>query len=391
MIDEKYLIGDSESDEEFQYRISGMRVSEGLTWDQVAKIINDQTGNEYTESKYRKDWKNYCAGYNAASNEEPVSEVSEIFGKKLELAKERMKLSDERVQINSYIRRLAREETIKEIATSVAESMNKSKILDISSPKERSGEKEAILCISDWHYGIECDNFWNKYNPEVAEQRIADLLQKAKTHCKENSVKKIHVVNLGDMIAGRIHYTLRLESRFDVITQTIKVSEILAEFLNNLAKEYDVEYYDCIDNHSRLEPNKKDAMELETLARIIPWYLRTRLGDAILVHDNVYGEDIITLDVLGHKILGVHGDKDDQRSVVDSLSMMTHEHYDAILTAHMHHFSCNEKNETLIISNGSLMGTDTYAKNLRLSSKPSQNLIILTEDCPAEVIYRITV
>ena len=49
-----------------------------------------------------------------------------------------------------------------------------------------------------------------------------------------------------------------------------------------------------------------------------------------------------------------------------------------ILTAHLHHFSADEKDDTLTISNGSLMGTDTYSKNLRLYSRPSQNLIIAT-------------
>ena len=68
---------------------------------------------------------------------------------------------------------------------------------------------------------------------------------------------------------------------------------------------------------------------------------------------------------------------------------MTHEHYDLVLTAHLHHFSADEQNETLVVSNGSLMGTDTYAANLRLSSKASQNLIIVTDDSVAEAIYRI--
>ena len=35
--------------------------------------------------------------------------------------------------------------------------------------------------------------------------------------------------------------------------------------------------------------------------------------------------------------------------------------YDLILTAHMHHFSSEEQNETMRISNGSLMGTGDCA------------------------------
>ena len=62
-----------------------------------------------------------------------------------------------------------------------------------------------------------------------------------------------------------------------------------------------------------------------------------------------------------------------------------------LLTAHRHHFSADESNECLVVSNGSLMGTDSYAANLRLSSKPTQNLIIVSEDNVAQSIYRIIV
>ena len=68
---------------------------------------------------------------------------------------------------------------------------------------------------------------------------------------------------------------------------------------------------------------------------------------------------------------------------------MTHKHYDLVVTAHLHHFSADERHETVVVSNGSLMGVDTYAKNLRLTSKSSQNLIIVTDYSPCACIYRI--
>ena len=69
---------------------------------------------------------------------------------------------------------------------------------------------------------------------------------------------------------------------------------------------------------------------------------------------------------------------------------MTKEHFDVILTAHLHHFSADEKCDSVVISSGSLMGTDEYAQRLRLYSKPSQNVIICSADNPIEVFYRIT-
>ena len=37
------------------------------------------------------------------------------------------------------------------------------------------------------------------------------------------------------------------------------------------------------------------------------------------------------------------------------------------------------------------MGTDTYAKNLRLNSSPSQNLIIVGDNNVCEAVYNIKV
>ena len=98
---------------------------------------------------------------------------------------------------------------------------------------------------------------------------------------------------------------------------------------------------------------------------------------------------MITFNVFSHKILGVHGDKDKPSTVIEKLSMLSQTHYDLVLTAHYHHFQCDERNNTLLVGNGSLMGTDSFAQKLRLSSKPSQNLIICTPKNVCYAIYKI--
>ncbi len=126
------------------------------------------------------------------------------------------------------------------------------------------------------------------------------------------------------------------------------------------------------------------------MARLTKWYLKNRLPDIDYI-DNTFADDIVDFKVRGHKIIGVHGHKDKPAKVIDNLSMLTHDHYNLVLTAHLHHFSAEEKNSTLCISNSSLMGTDQFAQNLRLDSKPSQNLIIVSDDNVAKEIVRILV
>ena len=132
-------------------------------------------------------------------------------------------------------------------------------------------------------------------------------------------------------------------------------------------------------------------MDLESLARLIPWYLVERLkdNDCIEICDNKFGADIITCEVAGHKVIGVHGDNDQPRTALERLSLMTHEHYDMLCTAHLHHFSCDENHQTIIVSNSSLMGVDRYAEKLRLTSDPSQTFIVSTPENICECIYRV--
>lgn len=364
-----------------------------LTWEDVAEVSSRVLGTTYKEGYFRKNFGDALKVKTAIPEDLPEEEVQDEFENRLlTLKKEKVKLSDERTQNNAYIRRLAREDTIKEIALDFAEKMSAKKLLNIPTPvDEVEGAREAILALSDWHLGIEVDNALNQYNPDICKDRVARLTQKTLQHCRAYKIKTLNVLNLGDLIAGRIHLTLRLESRYDVITQIMEVSEILAEQLTELSTDMHVNYYSCVDNHSRLEPKKTDSLELETLSRITDWYLRERLKDNpnVVFHRNVYGPDIITFTCKGHNIAAAHGDLDSPTAAATSIARLTRGTYDMVVLAHRHHFAADELNQTVVIQNGSLMGVDSYSFKLRLSADPSQNLIIVSEDNVTESIHRI--
>lgn len=426
MIEYNYKKRPDESDIEYIFRMCTNKDSYKMSWDAIAVIMNEELNISRSESYYRKNFKNGNFLVQRASEvdaseanwgetddiatpeyvsqkingglqeEDEISDLQELL---YTIKKERVKLRDERTQLNAMIRKSARSEDIfelsRDIAHSIAMEMSNKKFLDVAHAKNvvyNSGDNSAILTLSDWHYGIDVNSYWNVYNPDIARQRVSKLIKKTIDKCNSNGVSDIWVVNLADLICGRIHLTLRLQSRIDVITQTIEVSEILAEALCELHNAgMTVHYVGCLDNHSRLEPNKNDSLDLESLARITDWYLKERLDGSVIFHDNEYSRDIITFNIGKYKIAGIHGDKDKPAEVVKHITLMTKQQYDMVLTAHLHHFSCDEQNETVVVSNGSLMGTDDYAEKLRLSSKPSQNLIIVSDDSVCESIYRIVV
>lgn len=383
-----------------------------LPWHKLAKKMNEELGVNHETRAYSRQYDAWisgrvtklgempqellkqsdsCDGSGEPSTTEYVDNLNVLLR---EIKKERVRLSDERTQNQSYIRRMSREETLVQMARDVAQTMSgKKQLAPVYMPLTHDKSREGILCLSDWHYGMDVENYFNVYNPVECVNRVVRLRDEVISKGKELKIRKLHVVNLSDLISGRIHATIRLENRFDVVTQIMNVSEIVAELLTDLSEHFEIEYRDCLDNHSRLEPNKKESLELESLARIVPWYLEERLkhNQRVKILYNTYADDIISFKVFDFSVVAVHGHKDSPTKIVQNMVAATRQRNDLVLSAHFHHFGADEENECLRVSNGTLMGVDTHSQDLRLTSKPSQNLIVANKDNVTEFICRIQV
>lgn len=352
---------------------------DNLTWQQFADIVNHIYGVNYTKSCYKSKRDRFLS--------KAKKEKESDFPDEMQLLK--YKLADERSQANAALRRISREETIKEIAHDVALHMNTVKQLhykkcELEFPRNKIG----ILLLSDWHYGLCIENSVNIYNTDITIDRMELLLDEVIQLCCKNDIHELIVANLGDMISGNIHLKLRLNTRIDVITQIIEVSELLAEFLNHLSEYVNVSYISVYDNHSRVDPKKQDSLELENLCRITNWYLRDRLENSVeFLSSSV--NDIANIKIFKHEIVFVHGHKDNPQSLIKTMNSFCNKHIDLICSAHYHHFSTDESCNTFLVSNGSLMGTDDFAYDLRMHSPPSQTLIEVTENNVVDCIRKI--
>lgn len=382
---------ENESRREYINRIYDLKFR-GLifnTWQELADIFNEYFDLDYSESKYRKDYYRYCR----RECQNRGIDIDKDFNAKVALAKERVKLQDERSQINAQVRNLARHEVFKEIAIEATNKLVESgKMLKTVKINNKNSKKMGVLAISDWHYGLVVDLYLNRYSPEIAVERISKLRDEVIKICDKEEISKIVVINLGDLISGRIHLPLQINSRRDAVSQTIEVSELLAEFLYDIIRtERSIEYYSVYDNHSRVEPRKEASLSSETFCRFIDWHLKYRFKDCknFSMCENTLGDDLASVKVFSHKILAVHGDKDPQKGIINSLNSYTRDHYDLILSAHLHHYSADENNDTEFMCAGSLIGTDDYAHGLRVSSKPSQLFLVATPKNVTEILYKI--
>ena len=246
-------------------------------------------------------------------------------------------------------------------------------------PHEHAAEKEAILLISDMHIGVICDNYYNRYDTDIAHARLVNLVEKVKQYCEINKVGTLHALNLGDSIHGIIHTSARIEQEMDVVEQVMTAAEYIAQALNSLTSlGIPITYRSVFDNHSRVIADKSQNIEKEQLSRLIDWYIRERLRYTPIdfIDDNIDG-GIGRFGVFDKTIMFAHGHNDGRNNTVQNFIGLTREWVDYICLAHYHNPAVKDYQGVKVFINGSIVGTEQYAFGRRLFTKPSQKLIIL--------------
>lgn len=316
----------------------------------------------------------------AAEEASGTENTAEIFQK---LYKEKTQIRD---TFNAYRRELREDSRIDRMRDTIKETVALLNILPsyqyIPSVPSKS-TSEAIMMLSDLHIGVNCNNFYNKYNIKIAKQRVDKYVEKVIKYCLANNVRRLTVLNLGDDIHGIIHTNARVQQETDAVTQTMVAAEIIAEALNKLTKAAPEVYYkSCSDNHSRMSPNKEESIQEESLGRFVDWMLQERLKDKsiLFVEDNLdHSLGKFTL-LNGKKVVFSHGHLDSRNQAFQNYIGATREFIDYILLSHWHNSQIKGFQGSKVFINGSVVGTEDYALSKRLFSDPEQLLLIFKDE-----------
>lgn len=255
-------------------------------------------------------------------------------------------------------------------------------VSDITIPSVEGNKREAVLLFSDLHIGVDCDNYYNKYNSQIAAERLNHLITSVMEYCQINNVSKLHFLNLGDAIHGIIHTNARIEQQMDVAEQVMTAAEYISQVLNALTGlGIEITYRSVFDNHSRFIADKNQHIEKEQFSRIIDWYIAERLKDKpiIFVNDNIDG-GIGKFKIFDKTVMFAHGHLDGRNSGFQNFIGLTKEWVDYIFLAHYHNPAMKDYQGCKVFINGSIVGTEQYAFGRRLFTKPSQKLLIFQEN-----------
>lgn len=324
--------------------------------------------------------------------------LAELEEKRIELQKEKQRYFDQRREYMKHVNASGRDEhlrqMLKEAAASLPDVMGQLPDMVTADMSEALSGTEAVLVLSDWHYGMTTDNIYNVYNTDVCIDRVLQVVKKAVDRVRLHKVSKIHVIVLGDMIHGAIHTSARVAAEELVCDQLMHVSEILAQAIGQLASVVpNVVVHITYGNHGRTVQNKNDNIHRDNMERVIPWWLKERFAQYPQVEIDEDETEFLFVNAAGHGIVAAHGDLDNVRncaSIIPQLFMKRYgENVEYVLLGDKHHRESIDRLGVTSIVCGALCGTDDYANEKRLFSTPEQLLLIVNEQDGVDAEYHI--
>lgn len=325
--------------------------------------------------------------------------LNEIDMKQIELQKERQRFSDQRREFNKLVNKEGRMEHLFETLRTAADNLNETigTLFGPDLPLEEYGNNEAVLVLSDWHYGMIADNVFNVYNRDICKKRVKELIMRAAERIALHNCSTLHIVCLGDLVNGCIHVGTRVASDELACDQIMQVSEILAQTISKLSTVVDKTYvYMTYGNHGRSVQKKDESIHRDNMERLIPWWVAERLSDHAdieIVQD--MGNEFVVFSAAGHDIAATHGDLDNVKQAPRLLATLFNKQFgrniEYIILGDKHHRESFEELGVTSMICGSLCGADDYANGKRLYSTPSQLLLIVNPVHGVDAEYRIEV
>ena len=308
--------------------------------------------------------------------------LSDIDSQIVELRKERQKFYDQRNAFTKVVRERARQEELNEIIVQTMCNMNLPHLEYRPRPIVHT-DNDLLVSLNDIHYGANVDNAWNKYNSDICRQMMGRYLDRiisiGKLHNSENCICWMN----GDAISGNIHYSIAVTNKENVIEQVMGVSELIAEFLAELSQHFNsVTFVSVAGNHSRMNPNKDNALTNERLDDLIEWYIKARLQnfENIYFDYNKIDATMYTVDIRGKTYCGIHGDYDCSDSKIQTLQTMVGSPVYAVLSGHLHHNKIDAVQGIKTVMAGSFLGMDEYCIQKRIYGKQEQMVCVCDQD-----------
>ncbi|MGL5622945.1 hypothetical protein, partial [Cetobacterium sp.] len=331
--------------------------------------------------------------------------LSKMILKEIEIDKKIKKNQTLRTEINRNLRQISRNELMQDILSDAIKNLKPIEIAQPSSIFVGRSNKQAILPISDIHFGkavrvvgLDGEEI-NVYNADVYKKRMDKLLNETVRICSREGVGIVNLLFTGDLIDGILRMTQLQRLQYGIVDSVMILSEHLSVWINELSKYVKVKLRCCLGNHSQIRPlgSQNGDFADENMERIIMWYLKSRLKDNINVEFFGNDGDYILFECLGVNVMSSHGEERNLAQAIKDYMALYGIEINMFIAGHFH----NKQNETIGINRDgidiefcrvkSICGGDEYSTNhrLRRNSGAGTNLFIIEEGKGKTVTYDI--
>lgn len=370
---------ENETDEELIYRICEDKEQIG-SWQNVANIINELTGNDFGESTYRKKYQAFKKMLEANQSKfvDSEAQLKEIEIQKHELQKERNKLYATKTEYSRQIRQQSRFELFYE---NVANEISLYDVPNFRYIDTLNQKNEYILSIADIHAGANFVTETNDYSFEEITKRFEKLYTDVVNFVLDKNISNLKVLCMGDDIQGILRLSDLQLNESSVVKATVFVAKTIARFLNDLSKYCFIDYYHCpTSNHSQTRPLGTKASEIasEDVEYVICNYIKDVLvnNSRIIPHMN-FGYEYIEIPIFDFKTIAMHGHTiNNIDNVLKDFTYHKKTFYTTVFLAHYHAAKMGTVGEMSdtdceVIVCPSFVGSCPYSEKLMKGAKPS--------------------
>ena len=169
-----------------------------LTWKDVSDILNEESGELYNESKWRKDYQ-IISKY--IENNTEMNADSEELVEKLRLAKLELDIAKKQVQTeNVFNNKIVREHSRKMLQSEkIVDAIKLTSKIEIpifdKLQESVKGKSEYLLAISDIHAYKNFKSITNSYSKAELEERMSMLMNDMKELIIEQNISELTICN----------------------------------------------------------------------------------------------------------------------------------------------------------------------------------------------------
>lgn len=384
-----------------QFNLLSQRLNDPtIEWQDIADLRTEYTGEDEHRDTIRKGAKLFYEYLEAGwiRNPAEISAVvpSEATVQMRELQKERYKIQTEKLELNRWLRENARDELIVE---HICQAVEKLEPLVVPDPIHTElSDREGILLFGDEHYGTEFEirglhnEVINSYSPEVFENRMWSLLEQTISIVRKEGFSRIHVFSMGDFEDGLLRVKQLMQLRYGVVEGTVRYADFISNWLNELSKYVEVEFQTTNGNHTELRMlgQPKGTFTKENMSLVVESIIATRLANNPNFTFTKNPTGYIYADILGYKLLGIHGEVKSMEQAIKDFSQMYRVQLDFLIAGHKHH----SRSETVginqeVINVPSIIGVDDYSLSIHKTSNAGATFLVFEKDKGKVIEYSI--